>query len=123
MKELKENTFYIAKDPATKTNREYPITNLPYHAIDKLFHFEKSMPANQKTYTTLTKALNDTLRKFEINSCLRKIHFIAQIYWKTGYFSSTKEKNADNQLYYPYVERGFMQLTGTKKGEPGLQRW
>ncbi|WP_427873538.1 hypothetical protein [Flavobacterium sp. MMS24-S5] len=69
------------------------------------------MPKDHKSYTALTKALNDTLRKFEINSCLRKIHFIAQIYWETGYFSATTEKNAENQPYYPYVGRGFMQLT------------
>lgn len=121
VKELKENTFYTAKDPETKKNKEFPITNLPYHGIDKLFHFENNMPKDHKSYTALTKALNDTLRKFEINSCLRKIHFIAQIYWETGYFSATTEKNAENQPYYPYVGRGFMQLTGTKKGEPGLE--
>jgi len=121
VKELKENTFYIAEDPATKKNKEYPITNLPYHSINKLFYFEKNMPDDHKTYTAFTKALNNTLKEFEINTCLRKIHFIAQIYWETGYFSATKEKNADTQSYYPYIGRGFMQLTGTKKGEPGLE--
>ena len=78
---------------------------------DKLFSNESQLPDEQKNYEKMNQVLNDTFKKYEINTCIRKIHFLAQAYWETGYFTRTKEVGK-NLKYDPYRGRGFMQLTG-----------
>ncbi len=69
------------------------------------------LPNEDKTYDKLTEQLNKTLEKYEINTCIRKIHFLAQIYLETDRLKTLLEYGADKKDYAPYVGRGFMQLT------------
>lgn len=96
--EIRKATFYNKK------------TIYSYYT-DKLFSKETELPDEQKQYEKITQVINDTFKKYEINTCIRKIHFLAQSYWETGYFTRTKETGA-NLKYDPYRGRGFMQLTG-----------
>lgn len=82
--ENKENLFY-------KSNCELPITS--------------------KTYEAFTCELNKVFKKYNINTCLRRIHFLAQAYHETDRFSTTKEYGASEKVYAPYQGRGMMQLT------------
>ncbi|SIT13443.1 Predicted chitinase [Chryseobacterium ureilyticum] len=57
--------------------------------------------------------LNDTMKKYEINTCIRKSHFLAQIFHESGYLiflSEQKSKHASSGS--PYKGRGIMQITG-----------
>ena len=36
-----------------------------------------------KSYETTTKEMNRIMKKFHINTCIRKIHFLAQVYHET----------------------------------------
>jgi len=49
------------------------------------------LPENKKTYEEFTTALNKAMKNYEINTCLRKAHFLAQIEAETG-FNTTLEK-------------------------------
>lgn len=73
------------------------------------------LPQSERTYERFTEELNKTFRKYEINTCLRKIHFLAQAYHETAYFQTNKEKGSEqylkNKPYYPYYGRGLMQIT------------
>ena len=70
---------------------------------------------SDKTFTTLTKELNATLRKYKINTCAQKMHFLAQTCEETGTFAlseETKSKFLSSQSIYK--GRGLLQLTGVK---------
>lgn len=65
-----------------------------------------------KSYHIFAKVLDKTFDKYEINSCIRKIHFLAQCYHETGAFMRSVEGNAKNSFWYdPYRGRGFIHLT------------
>ncbi|MEY8761663.1 glycoside hydrolase family 19 protein [Chryseobacterium tongliaoense] len=65
---------------------------------------------DDKTNDSFIKKLNATFKKYDINTCIRKIHFLAQIYHETDRLQTTKEYNGKDS-YKPYVGRGLMQLT------------
>ena len=60
-------------------------------------------------------ALNNTFSKYNINTCIRKIHFLAQCYHETQRFSLTYEENNSYMKNYKGGEkfrgRGLIQLT------------
>ncbi|HIF9100963.1 TPA: glycoside hydrolase family 19 protein [Photobacterium damselae] len=58
-----------------------------------------------------TKYLNECFEKYQINTCIRKIHFLSQVFHETDRFRTTIEYNARKKRYAPYVGRGLMQLT------------
>lgn len=66
---------------------------------------------NESTYRVFTKMLNDMFRKYEINTCARKIHFLAQSYAETDRFRCSVECTDINK-YDGYIGRGFIHLTG-----------
>jgi predicted chitinase len=92
-----------------------------------------NIPNADKTYGRLTEELNKTMKKYHINSCLRKAHFLAQCYHETDRLKTTLEYG-DGKKYNPgkhpdaikngntqvgdgrprYRGRGFMQLTWKK---------
>ncbi|MBU2997487.1 hypothetical protein KO500_13645 [Cellulophaga baltica] len=97
-----------------------------------LNHSNCAIPSNDKTFERLTEEFNKTTRKYGINQCIQKIHFISQIYWESARFTTGLEF-ADGTGYNPgqhrdaakmghtvagdgpkYKGRGFMQLTWRK---------
>ena len=66
---------------------------------------------SDRTYERLTHELNTAFNKYNILTCIRRIHFIAQVFHETDRFRTTTEYNASNKPYAPYVGRGLMQLT------------
>ncbi|MGB5919381.1 hypothetical protein, partial [Arcobacter sp.] len=86
-----------------------------------LFTIKTNIPSSDKTYEKFTEKLNKTFNKYDINTCIRKIHFLAQIYHETNRFRSSEEEGSSSYLsgksYYPFYGRGLMQLTW--KGNSG----
>ena len=87
------------------------------------------IPTEDKSYKRFTEELNKAMRKYNINTCTRKSHFMAQIYWEGARFKTTLEY-ASGSGYNPgnhsaakkhdhtklgdgprYKGRGLMQLT------------
>ena len=119
---IRENTFYseeseeLVNGKKVKILKEYPVS----HAHTKLFYlnsetrddYEKEVvPEKDRTYEKFTQVLNDAFKKYEVNTCIRKIHFFAQMYWETQYFTQTIEASKDKLSYDPYRGRGFIHLT------------
>ncbi|MGO4710098.1 hypothetical protein AB4Y90_13465 [Chryseobacterium sp. 2TAF14] len=72
--------------------------------------FADNCNLDDKTVAGFVDQLNTTLDKYNINTCIRKIHFLAQIYHETDRLQTTKEYGGTKR-YSPYVGRGIMQLT------------
>jgi len=71
---------------------------------------------NDKSFAGLTKELNNTFKKYSINTCAQKMHFFAQVCEETGTFSLSEEaKNDFLSSQSIYKGRGILQLTGIKK--------
>ncbi|MFL9485423.1 hypothetical protein ACI6Q2_21755 [Chitinophagaceae bacterium LWZ2-11] len=66
-------------------------------------------------FETFTKELNNLFNKYEINTCLRKIHFLGQAYQETLCFRLTYEKDNDSMKNYnggsDFRGRGLIQVT------------
>jgi predicted chitinase len=88
-----------------------------------------TLPDVEKTYERLTEEYNKVCKKYEIDTCIRKIHFFAQTYWEADRFKTTLEYS-DGEYLNPdkhddakdngntndgdgprYKGRGLMQLT------------
>lgn len=69
-----------------------------------------TLPTADKTIEKLRGQINSVFNKYEVNTCLRKLHFLAQIYHETDRFQTTLEY-ATEKNYKPYFGRGLMQLT------------
>lgn len=115
---LREKTFYQAINPANQKKENYPLTNLPYYSVDKIFHLNKtsgkykSELVTNNSFENFTAQLNRVFEKFEINTCKRRSHFLSQVFIETQYFSQTIESdNKYTKNYDPYRGRGFMHLT------------
>lgn len=85
-----------------------------------------------KDHNSLLQVINSTMSKYQINTCIRKLHFLAQTYWESDRFRTTGEYSSGNYLNpgrHPQAEknentvigdgprykgRGFMQLTWRK---------
>jgi hypothetical protein len=71
---------------------------------------------SDKSFATLTKSLNSSFKKYNINTCIQKIHFLAQVCEETGTFSLSEEtagQHASSKSIYK--GRGLLQLTGVRK--------
>lgn len=70
---------------------------------------------NEKQLITFTNALNAMFLQFKINTCKRKIHFLAQMYLETMQFTSTYENRTSVPENYrggvPFQGRGMKQIT------------
>lgn len=69
-----------------------------------------TLPAADKTIEKLRVQINAIFTKYGINTCLRKLHFLAQVYHETDRLRTTLEY-ATEKDYKPYFGRGLMQLT------------
>jgi hypothetical protein len=71
---------------------------------------------SDKSFATLTTALNNSFKKYNINHCSQKMHFLAQVCEETGTFSLSEETKSDYASSQSiYKGRGILQLTGVKK--------
>lgn len=88
-----------------------------------------NIPNSETTYENFTKELNIAMKKYDIDTCLRKIHFLAQCYHESAHFSTSQELGSLEYLrgksYYPYIGRGLIQLThsGERIGEIGYKQY
>ena len=62
---------------------------------------------------TFTKEINAAFTKYEINTCIRKIHFLAQSYHESQKFTKSYESNPSSSVKggEHYRGRGLLQLT------------
>lgn len=98
VKELRDNTFYNKK-------------SISFYHGDKLFYKEPLLSENEKNnFEIFTWVLNQMFDKFKINTCIRKINFLAQMYPETQFFTDLSENNPAPNLG-KYYGRGFIQLT------------
>jgi predicted chitinase len=94
-----------------------------------LNHDNCDISNEDKTFERLTEEFNKTTKKYGINQCIQKIHFIGQLYWESARFTTGLETSSGKK-YNPgnhsdsekmgntllgdgpkYKGRGFMQLT------------
>ncbi|CAA0181809.1 CHAP domain-containing protein [Tenacibaculum maritimum] len=72
-------------------------------------------PITDKSYETLVDELNKMFKKYEINECIQKIAFLAQVSAETGMFrQSIEESGSEISSQSTFRGRGIIQLTGSK---------
>lgn len=99
VKSIRDNTFY---DGNTITS---------YHQ-DKLFYLYAHVPQADRTFEKFTDVLNNSFKKYGIIKCSHKIHYLANMYVETMYFTATREgRGSSGYRYDPYRGRGFQHLT------------
>eukprot|EP01029_Cantina_marsupialis_P014028 TRINITY_DN31075_c0_g1_i4.p1 TRINITY_DN31075_c0_g1~~TRINITY_DN31075_c0_g1_i4.p1 ORF type:complete len:354 (-),score=33.58 TRINITY_DN31075_c0_g1_i4:913-1974(-) len=77
--------------------------------------YSSGISPTDKSYETTTKELNRIMNKYNINTCLRKIHFLAQCYHETDRFRAmTEYTSVYTPRYDPYRGRGLVHLTHGK---------
>ncbi|MFD1602497.1 hypothetical protein ACFSJW_21265 [Flavobacterium artemisiae] len=121
------NTLYVDKDGniISSTDRG----KRPDNAVDKyrveknafdkegtnIFDYKNTEKIQEKdtNIQTFTNVLNKALEKYEINTCIRKIHFLAQSYVESQRFHKSYESNPISTLSggEHYRGRGLLQLT------------
>ncbi len=68
--------------------------------------------SNDSNIENHLSGLNKSFKDNEINSCLRKIHFLAQVLHESGGLKYTREIGVSDDAYGGYPGRGLIQLTG-----------
>ena len=71
------------------------------NSVKDLF-YKKNCPLSEedKTFERLTEEINKSFKEWEINTCMRKIQFLAQCYHESAFFSTTLEF-ASGEYYNP----------------------
>ncbi|OOF67689.1 hypothetical protein BKG95_06740 [Rodentibacter pneumotropicus] len=83
----------------------------------KLFtHSKCPLEEKEKSYEKLTEELNNTFKKYEINTCIRKIHFLTQIYLESAHLTTTVEF-ASGSGYDPGKHPSAIENQNTKVGD------
>lgn len=57
------------------------------------------------------EGINEAFNDFGINTCLRKVHFLAQLLHESAHLQATSEYGGSNASYAPWYGRGLIQLT------------
>lgn len=107
VKTLRKGETYDGKGKSTMFDRTKEM--LFYCAIhDQKPH--KQFTEVESSYQAVVQELNAMFKKYEINTCLRKIHFLAQAYHETDRFRSPIEHRKLTDLD-GFIGRGFVHLT------------
>ena len=67
---------------------------------DLFYDVKCTLPESQKKYSVFQNELNKIFKKYDINTCIRRIHFLAQLYHESDRFRTTIEY-ADGTYYNP----------------------
>ena len=82
---------------------------------DKIFYFNDDEKLEDKyiNYSEFSKQLNRIFKDYKINTCIRKIHFLAQCYVETNRFRTTYEASPSGGYFGGkfYRGRGIKQIT------------
>lgn len=123
--ELRKQEIYIKNGRLIKDSKGKPILKnkkkqfediTMYDELgEKLFNLDYTEKIRQEdaNFKKFTEAINKTLNDYEINTCIRKIHFLAQCYHETQRFTLTYEKSPNSNVSGGsfYRGRGLIQLT------------
>ncbi len=75
-------------------------------------HTKSPLRKEDRSYERFAQELNAVFKKYQINTCKRRLHFLAQVYHETDRFRTTLEYGAiGSKRYDPYRGRGLIQLT------------
>ena len=123
-KVIKLGKEFYTLDRKTKITDANVITGIVKYKIEKnkfddlgttIFQSKKieKIQTNDANLTTFTKELNAAFKKYEINTCIRKIHFLAQSYHESQRFQVSYESNPNATVIggEHYRGRGLLQLT------------
>lgn len=103
----KQKTCYCNRDFT-----ESEIRSLVKHMRGKEEIWE-STDMDRESFADLTMELNAMFRKYDINKCIQKIAFLANVYSETSFFRTAgEESSAHASSGYKYKGRGIQQLTG-----------
>lgn len=112
---IRKNTFYRVD------KKKYPMYNLHKEKLffdnaTKCKYPKEVVPTPDQTFKKLTDVLNLAFSKYEINTCIKKMHFLSQMFVETQWFTKTIEGNNEYvKNYDPYRGRGFIQITREDK--------
>lgn len=123
--ELRKQEVYIENgklvrdstgEPLLKNGKRQFVDITMYDEIgEDLFDLDypEKIRKEDANFKKFTEAINKALKDYEINSCIRKIHFLAQCYHETQRFTLTYEKNPSSTVSGGsfYRGRGLIQLT------------
>ncbi|WP_188112304.1 CHAP domain-containing protein [Aquimarina sp. RZ0] len=114
--DLKRILQYVRYNTFAKDRRGKKKAILEFHPIEKLFHVTGGVPEEDRTYERLAEVLNASFAKHGITQCSHKIHYLANMYVETNYFTATEEFG-NKHSYMPYKGRGFQQVTDWNHGK------
>jgi predicted chitinase len=101
--EIKSVVSKMRKTEGIKTKDLFTSENCPLNDSDK-------------TYARLVEELNKTMKKHHINTCIRKIHFLAQSYNESSRYGSTLEF-ASGKGYNPGKHSDAKDMENTQDGD------
>lgn len=76
-------------------------------------NYDEKINTSDANLKNFAQELNGAFEKYEINTCIRKIHFLAQCYHESLQFQSTYEQDAETKPSggKDYIGRGLIQIT------------
>ena len=81
----------------------------------------ESCDITDKSIKSLTTELNAMFIKYNINRCMQKISFLANVTAETGFFKQSKEERSRYKSSQSlYKGRGILQITGVKESKTAV---
>lgn len=108
-----ENKQPILKDGKKQFRKRNMFDEYEDRIFDK--KLSEKLKSQEANFESFVKTLNITFKKYDINTCIRKIHFIAQTYHETERFRLTYEEDNSYMKDYRggryFRGRGLLQIT------------
>jgi predicted chitinase len=119
----KEGAYFQIGNGGCSCNRD--LTELEFKEILKFLRESEKLEINDiwnprntggskpedSSLSSTVRNFNEVMKKYDINTCIRKVYFLAECYHETDRFYSTQEYGAGTLRYDPYRGRGIIQLT------------